>query len=391
MKHLPTLLLLCAAFAALAPTPGAARPVPPETAAPQTGSQPPQTVQAPQTMQAPQTVPAAAPAGTDPAEEVALLKTQSTARERILARLPRISGYVQAGYEGSERASDFFLKRVRLNLAGDLAPKLDYRIQIEFCGPKLVDAYLRYRPRHWLHLRLGEYKLPFSIENTEYPPLKYELIDYPLSLRKLMGFSDLCGLSATGRDLGAMLSGSIFPRGDAGVLSYDIGVFNGEGLNTRDRNKSKDLCARLIVRPVRGLQIAGSWYRGEYGADHRKRIRYGAGACYDRGEVVLRGEWIRGTTGMPAADGSGIRDLDSEGWYAVAGWRVTKSLTPVVRYDTFREDLSSPDSRQTDYTAGLTWQPVKFLRCQLDYTFERYAARDAANRHVIALLLTGIF
>lgn len=43
---------------------------------------------------------------------------------------------MQTGYEWSETSSTFFIKRVRLNLAGDIAEKLDYRVQIEFCGRK---------------------------------------------------------------------------------------------------------------------------------------------------------------------------------------------------------------------------------------------------------------
>ena len=216
------------------------------------------------------------------------LKARTSTWDKIAARLPRISGYVQTGYEWSETSSTFFIKRVRLNLAGDIAEKLDYRVQIEFCGPKIVDAYIRYRPFEQLNFQLGEYKLPFSIENTDYVPLKYEFIEYPLSLRRLMGFNDVCGLSATGRDMGAMLYGGFFNRKGYSVLGYNFGVFNGEGLNVKDKNKSKDLVARLTLRPVRGLQIAGSYYWGEYGSDYLKRVRYGAGACYDEGPLVVR-------------------------------------------------------------------------------------------------------
>lgn len=196
-----------------------------------------------------------------------------------------------------------------------------------------------------------------------------------------MGFNDLCGLSATGRDMGAQLFGGFFRRDGYSILNYNIGVFNGEGLNVRDKNKSKDVVARLTLKPAAGLQLAGSYYWGEYGADYLKRVRYGAGACYDRGPVVVRGEYICGTTG----------DLDSEGWYAVAGWRVTKTLLPAVRYDTFLENSARSSSRQTNYTAALTWQPVKYLRCQLNYTYEDYAARDVSGRNVVALMLSGIF
>lgn len=318
--------------------------------------------------------------------QIEALEARTSAWEKILARLPRISGYVQTGYEWSETSSTFYIKRVRLNLAGDIAPKLDYRVQIEFCGPKIVDAYIRYRPFEQLNFQLGEYKLPFSIENTEYVPLKYEFIEYPLPLRRLMGFNDVCGLSATGRDMGAMLYGGFFNRRGYSVVSYNLGVFNGEGLNTRDRNKSKDLVARLTLRPLWGLQIAGSYYWGEYGADYLKRIRYGAGVCYDEGPVVLRGEWIGGTTGLPAGG-----ELDSDGWYAVAGWRATRTLMPALRYDTFLENASESSTRQTNYTAGLLWQSLKYLRCQLNYTYEDYASRAAANRHVVSLMLSGIF
>lgn len=331
--------------------------------------------------------PAAEPSVAELSAEVEALKAKTSTWDRILARLPEISGYVQTGYEWSESSSTFFIKRVRLNLTGAIAPKLDYRVQIEFASPKIVDAYVRYRPFDQLNFQLGEFKLPFSVENTEYPPLKYEFIEYPLSLRRLMGFDDICGLSATGRDMGAMFCGSFFKRKDFSILSYNFGVFNGEGLNIKDKNKSKDIVARLTLHPVAGLQIAGSYYWGEYGADHLKRVRYGAGACYDRGPLVVRAEYICGTTGLPG----GASELDSDGWYAAGGWRATRTLMPVVRYDTFRENTSASDSRQTNYTAGLLWQPVKFLRCQLNYTYEDYASRAASNRNVVSLMFTGIF
>lgn len=333
----------------------------------------------------------AADAARLPAEADALpVKTSSW--ERILERLPAISGYVQLGYEAAERSSTFFIKRVRLNLAGNLAPKLGYRVQIEFASPKVVDAYVEWKPLRQLNVKLGEYKVPFSIENTDYVPLKFELIEYPLGLRRLMGFEDVCGLSATGRDMGATLYGGFFRRDGYDVLSYDLGVFNGEGINTKDRNTSKDLSARLGVRPFPGLLLSASYYRGEYGASYLRRVRYGAGACYDRGPVVLRGEWIGGETGLPAGDERPVGGLlESSGWYVLGGWRVTRTLMPVVRYDTFLENTSAPSSRQTNYTAGILWQPVKYLRCQLDYTYEDYASHGVSNRNVVAVMFSGIF
>lgn len=196
----------------------------------------------------------AADAARLPAEADAL-REKTSSWERILERLPAISGYVQLGYEAAERSSTFFIKRVRLNLAGNLAPKLGYRVQIEFASPKVVDAYVEWKPLRQLNVKLGEYKVPFSIENTDYVPLKFELIEYPLGLRRLMGFEDVCGLSATGRDMGATLYGGFFRRDGYDVLSYDLGVFNGEGIIRRTGIPRRTSPRGWVSGPSRGCSF----------------------------------------------------------------------------------------------------------------------------------------
>lgn len=339
------------------------------------------------------------------AAEVAALKAQAAARDARLDRLPRLSGYVQAGYEWSDESSSFFIKRVRLDLRGALARTLDYRVQLEFASsPKIVDAYLHYKPFRQLNFKLGEYKIPFTIENTDYVPLKFELIEYPLALQRLMGFAEPIGgryvggamqggetLKDTGRDMGLTLHGSFFPCGERALLSYDVGVLNGAGINLRDNNRSKDVVARLTLRPVRGLTLSGSWYGGEYGADCLERQRVSAGVCYDRGRGVVRGEWIGGRTGYAATEEYAAGTFDSSGWYVLGGVRLTPTLMPVVRYDTLLPDTASADSRQTNWTAGILWHPVRPLRCQLNYTYEHYAAPGMTDRNVVAVMLTGIF
>lgn len=320
----------------------------------------------------------------DLAERVAQLEKSASTRDKILRALPRISGYVQLGYEYTDNSSSFFIKRVRLTLAGDIvADRLDYRIQIEFASPKVVDVYLNYKALPQLNVKLGQFKLPFSIENTEYPPTRIEFIDYPMALQRLMGFCEPLGettLSATGRDLGVNLYGG-FLKADDGrrIIRYDLGLYNGAGINTRDNNKSKDVAARLMVEPLAGLLISGSYYYGEFGGEYLKRERYAVGACYDRGPVVVRSEWLGGKTGA----------LRSDGIYAMLGWRVGKNVMPAFRYDTFRSDVDDSATRQTNYTVGCSWAPVKHLRCQLDYTYEDYKA--GTSRNVLSVMLTGMF
>lgn len=398
MKPLLTLALLAWSLGARAGQPAAELPA----AAPATGASVVGTAPVPAS--------AAAPAAETPsleslAAEVAALKAHSAAHTARLDRIPRISGYVQAGYEWSDESSSFFIKRVRLDLRGDIARKLDYRVQLEFASsPKIVDAYLQYRPFRQLNFKLGEYKIPFTIENTDYVPLKFELIEYPLALQRLMGFAEPIGgrivggvmqggetLKDTGRDMGLTLYGTLVECEGRALLSYDVGVLNGAGINLKDNSRSKDVVARLMFRPVRGLTLSGSWYGGEYGADCLERQRVSAGVCYDHGRGVVRGEWIGGRTGYAATEEYAAGTFDSSGWYVLGGVRVTPSLMPVVRYDTLLSDTASADSRQTNWTAGILWHPVKYLRCQLNYTYEHYAAPGIADRNVVAVMFSGIF
>ena len=121
-------------------------------------------------------------------------------------------------------------------------------------------------------------------------PLKYEFIEYSMAVCRLMGFTDVCGVNATGRDLGAQLYGGLIGRDGYSILNYNVGVFNGEGINIKDKNKSKDVVVRLMVQPLRALSFAGYYYWGEVGADYARRTRYGGGVCYDDGRWIARGE-----------------------------------------------------------------------------------------------------
>ena len=331
--------------------------------------------------------------------EVEALKKKTSTWDKIVPYLPKISGFMQFCYNYSETKdeSNFALKRVRVSLAGDFfKKKLDYRLQVEFTNtPKIVDAYINYKPFNQLNIRAGQFKIPFAIENTGYtPPTKFEFIEYPLALKNLMTLDEpiyfngekVATHKSSGRDMGLMLYGGFFQREGYSILNYDLAVFNGAGINTTDTNKSKDICARLSIVPIEGLQFTSSYYWGEYSdkdhkVNHLRRVRYSAGACYDKGPWVVRGEWMGGETGA----------LESDGWYAMGGYRVLKSLLLVARYDTFKRNSHLADTRQTNYTAGLVWRPLKFLCWHLNYTYEDYKAVGKPCGSGVSVMVAGIF
>jgi len=342
-------------------------------------------------------LPADAAAIDELSAKVDALERKTSTWDKILAHLPRISGYIQLRYLWDDAdQSSFTVRRARFDLKGDISKKIDYRLQMEFASKvQIMDAFVQFKPFRQLNVKVGQYKVPFSIENTDYTPLKFEFIDYPMALRKLMGFNEVVGgetLSAAGRDMGLTLYGGFGKRDGYNLVNYDFGVFNGSGINTADNNRSKDIVARLSVKPVEGLMLSGSYYWGEYGKAYLKRQRYAVGACYDRGAVVVRSEWVGGTTGIASTETAPANDLNSDGWYAMVGWRVSHTWMPVARYESFYADSDArSDTRQTNYTVGVLWQPLKQLRCQLNYTYEDYALQTTGNKNVVSVMLTGIF
>ena len=303
----------------------------------------------------------------------------AAARKDLFAR-HRLSGYLQLLYHWNGDASSFSVYRVRLDLQGPiLRDRIEYRVQAELASPVLLDAYIRFTPLRQLNVQAGQFKIPFSIENIDYPPLRQQTIEYPLVLRRLMGFDDVCGMKATGRDIGLMAYGGFFARDGYTVVNYRVGVFNGSGINCKDDNKSKDISAYLAVTPLRGLDLVGSWYRGEYGPEHLGRLRWGAGAAYN-GRLFARAEYIRGKTGA----------LRSDGGYVTAGFFVRPFIAPVVRFDAFRGDVRRGSSVQRDYLLGIDYRPLKYLRLQADYTY-RTCAAPAGNSSSVQVMLSGIF
>lgn len=315
-------------------------------------------------------------------EEVNTLKTKQSTWEKVKSALPTFSGFMQMRYTYNGDESDFKFRRIRMSMTGTVAKKVDYKLQVELSSFKLIDAYVDYKPFEALKIKAGQFKIPFLIENTDYSPIKMELLDYPMALQKLIGFSEKVGegtISATGREMGISLHGDIANK----ILSYDVALFNGSGINTSDNNKSKDVAARLMLRPVTGLTLAASYYWGEYGSAYYARERYGFAACYDNGPIVARAEYIAGKTGF--ADG----DIDSDGFNVVAGYRFCKKWMAAARFDTYTENTAMRSAtKQNNYTAGLGWYPTKFLRLQVDYVHEDMAV---GNRNVLMTQLTASF
>lgn len=321
----------------------------------------------------------------------------------------KFSGYIQAGYDylwddEATTTSTFHLRRARVSLQGDIykgakGAKASYRLQLDFCRtPTVVDLWMKYQPINAFGIQVGQFKLPISIENTDYNAVKLEFINYAQVVQRLarLGSSDMTGIGSTGRDIGAMLYGGFIKKDGFSVINYEVGVFNGAGINTKDNNKSKDIAARMTIQPLKRLKIAGYYQYGEgnitsalvkkYAGIGKTGAnvaysRYGGGADFSNDFLFARAEYIGGKTG----------DLLSQGAYAQVGYKFLQKCSAGVRLDYFDEDTKA-SGHQINYVAALSYYPFKFLRLQAEYARQQYYnLQGSKNGNCIYLMATAIF
>ena len=327
--------------------------------------------------------------------------------------MPKISGFVQGMYQANFdedfnlSSNTFRMRRVRLSVDGTLYKGLTYKIQGDFSrSPMLVDAYVKYKACNAFAIQIGQFKTPFTLESP-INPVNLEIFDYGESVQKLVGYSDVCGVGALGRDLGVMATGSLFPVKDYRIVDYAIGVFNGNGANALDNNNRKDIVGRLEVHPgLKDLTLSGSFYYGQYKSSDNEgvRNRWTAGAQYNDGNLIVRAEYLSGTTGYNNGNtypNGEIIELyrSSAGYYAVAGYNIafgkdkSQKLMPVLRYEHFEPgDMNDIVYGGTNwYTAGINYWPLKSLNFKLDYSLVQQTIGEKTNSHRVVGILSYKF
>src|SRR6185437_7622910 len=312
-----------------------------------------------------------------------------------LGRSLDLSGYTDVSYSDYEHPSPgkyydgFAIKRARLDFQGHFSSKFDYRLLFDFVGqsgangtaptgggqisPFLVDAWITYKPFSWLQLKAGQLYAAFSQENTT-QDRNLDMIERSQVVNALVarkgdaanGLVDSLG-NQNGRDIGVQLFGNIGKLKDHYLLDYYFQVLNGAGINTLDNNQSKDIDARLVVHPLKWINIGGSYYDGydRFTSSLNKdqlRTRWGTevGLVQDRWSV--KGEYIRGQEGAH-------HPTKHEGWYGQAAYFfLPKQLEGIVRYDWYAPNTAKSDVKSTYYDLGLTYYFNVWTKIQVYYS-----------------------
>ena len=337
--------------------------------------------------------------------------------KKTLVELPqwvkniKFSGYAMLQYQGEDKegshSNTFNLRLDRFILDRKIG-HFDWRAQIQgtnATGPgqptvQLVDLYAEWRKYPEFKVRAGQFKRAFTFENPT-NPITQGWRGYADAINKLSAFGDRTGeRSSGGRDIGIQLSGDLFPNANGRrVFHYQIGVYNGEGVNQKDMDNRKDIIAGVWVMPIKGLRIGAFGWTGSRGEMLDAKLidpvtkqpmtrsveknRYALSAEYDLNEYTFRAEYLHSQGWGAAKAASNVREIDytlgdkADGWYVFGIVPVIKSkLHAKARYQTYR-DNKEWNRAKTMYEIGANYFFSKNLQLNLEYA--RVNDRTIAN------------
>lgn len=319
---------------------------------------------------------------------------------------PQFSGYMLGQYKATlkenSESNTFNLRMARLSVGGRILDEFEYKIQGQINGntstlgesPRLVDMFLEWQKHKEIKIKAGQFKRPFTFENP------MNLIDqgfmgYGQAVTKLAGFTDRTGEQASnGRDIGVQVQGDLLPdQNGRSLFHYQVGVFNGQGINMSDVDNKKDIIGGIWYMPVNGMRIGtfgwvgSSARKGTYtdidgnsqnGIVSLNKYRYALSAEYKQSDMQLRAEYVHSTgygfkqtinnnndkndANINYADGN-----KADAFYALAIIPIKHNkIRAKARYDLYRKSASWGNTL-AQYEIGLNYLFHKNIEIQCEY------------------------
>jgi predicted porin len=227
---------------------------------------------------------------------------------------------------------------------------------------RLVDLFGEWQKFDFFKVKAGQFKRPFTFENPMHP-ITQGFMSYSQNVTKLAGFSDRTGEQpSNGRDIGIQIQGDFLKVNGRNILHYQVGVFNGEGINTKDNDNRKDIIGGIWVAPIEGLRIGAFGWTGSRASVGEKN-RYAISAEYAKDDWTFRSEYIH-SQGYGEDRTKGDK---ADGIYALCIAPIIKNKFHVkARYDLYRDQKSWGTSK-TFYEIGADYLFTKNLQLNLEY------------------------
>ena len=315
-------------------------------------------------------------------------KQESAPKSTLLSVLldkVTLTGYGQIGYTydsydfvDKKPSNTFDVKRIMFMAEAQVFRNMTLYFMYDFGNTKLHEIWGEYQFCEAFRVKAGQFKVPFTIENI-LSPSTLEIINGAQSVMYLAGISSLdeCYGGKAGRDIGVMIQGDFLPYKSWNLLSYKLGVFNGQGINTKDLNNQKDVIGWLMVNPFKEISLGGSFYIGEGHAltdnpfgdfltgSNYKRNRWSVGTEVKTSPVYIRAEYLQGKDGH----------IESNGGYITTSVHIHPRFDLIASYDYLNRNKDANQTydvvtKQSNYIIGAQWNFYRRCRLQAQYVFQ---------------------
>jgi len=284
---------------------------------------------------------------------------------------PKFGGYIIGAYKHSdlnpEKPGGFSCRLIRLYVDGSIYNDFKYRIQFQANGekPHVKDFYIEWARFPEFSVKMGQFKRAFTFENPM-NPWDVGVGDFSFLVQKFAGMGDRLGeANMGGRDIGIQLQGDLFPIGEDKhrLVHYQLGLYNGQGINLADANKDKDIIGTIQFQPIKGLYIGAFGWMGNWrnaNGEDLKRERVSAGLKFDRNNWTVRAEYATAIAGERAQSGP------ADAFYATVGIPATDWLKFYLKWDEFRANADKASSHDM-WSACVNFRLHKNLNFQVEY------------------------
>jgi phosphate-selective porin OprO/OprP len=269
-----------------------------------------------------------------------------------------------------EDLSTFEVKRMRVYLKGKAFRHWKYLFQADFAKKQkttLKDAQITWAKHQKAQVTVGQGKVFFDRQRKTSSG-KHTFADVSLA-------ASTFGID---RDVGVMFHGS---AGEGKIFQYHLGIWEGEGEGGKNSDTGHLVVGRLSLNPSGDfrysesdieapdswkffLDLAGAWnhapaaldsdYDGDTVVDEADDRRCVAGAGVRGRGLYAQGEYYLRTVKPDVPESASVTDVDSDGWYAQAGYMVVPEVWEVAaRYSFVDPDDDAEDDEKTEAMVGV--------------------------------------
>lgn len=284
--------------------------------------------------------------------------------------LPKISGTLRAKgeYQTRDKEGRFEVRNARVAFDGNVTPIVIYRAEVDLSDEgriRMLDAYAGVLPVKGLTLRIGQMRVPFSIDAHRSPHKQF-----------FANRSFIAKQVGDVRDVGLCASYTL-PKTP---LTIEGGLFNGSGLTDQKDYWTKNLnfSAKVQWKPVKMLTLQGSVQK--ISPTGGTVMLYDGGVSFNHAGVFLEAEYLRKHYKNNAYHA--VNALNTMAAYTLPLRRVFDHLRFLTRFDMMDDHssgvlndegvLQTDDAARKRLTAGITLGFAKRIAAELRLNYEKY-------------------